>query len=99
MIMLVLVCMPPVPFMVGPETRTYWIRILRWVVESAALVVTFFVFYRVCFEQQRFRRLIQALARLIPLSTGLSNRQVLILIARSGELIGNLSIITLVSVF
>ena len=99
MIMLVLVCMRPVPFMVGPETRTYWIRILRWVVESAALVVTFFVFYRVCFEQQRFRRLIQALARLIPLSTGLSNRQVLILIARSGELIGNLSIIPCALVF
>jgi hypothetical protein len=93
MIMLILVCMHPVPFMVGPETRTHWIRVLRWTVESGALAVTFFVFYRVCFEQHRFRRLIQELATLIPKTTGLSNRQLLILIARSGELIGNLSII------
>jgi hypothetical protein len=98
-ILLVIVCIQPVPFMVGSETRTYWVRVLRWIVESSALLVTFFVFYRVCFEQRRFRRLIQALANLVPKTSGLSNRQLLILIARSGEQVGNLSTIPCALVF
>jgi hypothetical protein len=85
--------------MVGPEPRTYAVRWLRWIVESGALLVTFQVFWRVYFEQRRFRRLITDLTGLIPAETGLSNRQVLILIARSGEVIKNLSIIPCALVF
>jgi hypothetical protein len=56
--MLTALCLQPVPFFVGPETHSYAVRVLRWIIEGAALLITFFLFHRVCYEQYRFRKLV-----------------------------------------
>jgi hypothetical protein len=89
--MLAALCLQPVPFLVGPETHSYAVRVLRWIVEATALLVTFFLFHRVCYEQYRFRKLVQALEALIAENTGLSNRQLVVLIAEASEPVANLS--------
>ena len=84
-------CLQPVPYLVGPETHWYAVRVLRWIVEGTALLVTFFLFHRVCYEQYRFRMLVQDLETLITENTGLSNRQLVVLVAEASEPVANLS--------
>jgi hypothetical protein len=89
--MLTALCLQPVPFFVGPETHSYAVRVLRWIVEGAALLITFFLFHRVCYEQYRFRKLVGDLEALVTENTGLSNRQLVVLIAEASEPVANLS--------
>ena len=51
----------PVPFLVGPQAMSFKMRYFEWIVASIALVCTFLVFHRVCYEQWRFRCLIEDL--------------------------------------
>ena len=91
--MLIALCLQPVPFLVGPETHAYAMRVLRWIVEGVALLVTFALFHRVCYEQYRFRMLVEDLEALIAKDTGLSNRQLVVLIAEASEPVANLSLL------
>jgi hypothetical protein len=89
--MLIALCLQPVPFLVGPETHSYAVRVLRWIVEGAALLITFLLFHRVCYEQYRFRKLVEDLETLVTKNTGLSNRQLVVLIAEASDPVANLS--------
>jgi hypothetical protein len=97
--MLTALCLQPVPFLVGPETHSYAVRVLRWIVEGAALLITFFLFHRVCYEQYRFRKLVRDLEALVTENTGLSNRQLVVLIAEASEPVANLSFLPCVLIF
>jgi hypothetical protein len=86
------VCLHPTAYLLGPETiSTLW-RTTRWLVESTALLVIFLVIHRVCYEQFRFRKLIEGLAGLIEVPAALSNRQLLILLAEASTPIANLAL-------
>ncbi len=89
--MLTALCLQPVPFLVGPETHAYATRVLRWMVEGAALLITFLLFHRVCYEQHRFRVLVEDVEALVTKNTGLSNRQLVVLIAEASDPVANLS--------
>jgi hypothetical protein len=90
-LLLIVVIGQPVPFLVGPQAMSFEMRYFEWLIASLALIVTSFVFHRVCYEQWRFRRLIEELRGLIKEATGLSNRQVVLLIADASVAIANLS--------
>ena len=49
-LMLIAICLQPVPFLVGPTTLSYGWRVALWLVSVGALLVTFFLFHRTCFE-------------------------------------------------
>lgn len=69
----------------------YAVRVLRWMVEGAALLITFLLFHRICYEQYRFRKLVGDLEALVIENTGLSNRQLVVLIAEASEPVASLS--------
>jgi hypothetical protein len=98
--MLLAICAQPVPFLVGAETNSYHFRIIRWAMEVLALIVTFLVFHRICYEQYRFRNLIQSLETLVPqLEVGLSNRQLLVVIAKASEAVSDLALVPCAMIF
>jgi uncharacterized membrane protein len=99
LLMLVVICMQPTSFLVGPETRSYQMRVFKWMLEGSALGITFCVFHRICFEQWRFRCLVEQLRSLITERTGLSNRQLVLLIADASVPVAHLSLTPCALVF
>jgi hypothetical protein len=91
LLLLVVIIAQPIPFLIGPQAMSFEMRCVEWMVAACALVCTFFVFHRVCYEQWRFRLLIDELRSLIEEPTGLSNRQLALLIADASIPIVNLS--------
>jgi hypothetical protein len=77
--------------LLGAETLSTEWRTLRWIVESLALIVIFAVFHRVCYEHYRFRMLVHEVVPLINSPVALSNRQLLVLLAKSSTSIANLA--------
>jgi hypothetical protein len=98
--MLLAICAQPVPFLVGPATLSYGWRVVFWIVSVAALLVTFSLFHRICYEQHRFRMLIQQLQALIPNpDLGISNRQLVLVLSKASEQVANLTIVPCTLVF
>jgi hypothetical protein len=98
--MFLAICIQPVPFLVGPTTHSYGWRIALWLVSVGALVVTFSLFHRTCYEQYRFRKLIEGLGKLVPQADlGVSNRQVAFLVAEGSKPVANLTIVPCALVF
>jgi hypothetical protein len=99
-LMLAAICLQPVPFLVGPTTLSHHWRIAFWLVSVVALVVTFGLFHRTCYEQHRFRILVQALGKLFPnQELGISNRQLVLLLAKASESVANLTMVPCAMVF
>jgi len=92
MLLIGAICAQPDVYFVGSETRTPILRAFRSLVETLAILFSFGVFYRVCFEQLRFRRLIKSLSELTSIAqTGLSNRRIVVILSEASEPITRLS--------
>jgi hypothetical protein len=99
-LMLIAICLQPVPFLVGPTTLSYGWRVALWLVSVGALLVTFSLFHRTCYEQHRFRKLVHQLQELIPNpDLGISNRQLALVLAKASEPVTNLTIVPCALVF
>ena len=99
-LMLIAICLQPVPFLVGPTTLSYGWRVALWLVSVGALLVTFSLFHRTCYEQHRFRKLVHQLQELIPNpDLGVSNRQLALVLAKASEPVTNLTIVPCALVF
>ena len=99
-LMLAAICLQPVPFLVGPTTLSYHWRLVFWLVSVVALLVTFSLFHRTCYEQHRFRMLVEALEKLVPnQELGISNRQLVTVLAKASEPVANLTMVPSAMVF
>jgi hypothetical protein len=99
-VMLAAICLQPVPFLVGPTTFSYHWRVVFWLVSVIALLVTFSLFHRTCYEQHRFRILVEALEELVPnQELGISNRQLVAMLAKASEPVANLTMVPSAMVF
>jgi hypothetical protein len=98
--MLVAICLQPVPYLVGTAPLSWGGRVLFWLVSIAALLVTFALFHRTCYEQHRFRLLIEGLRALVPNpDLGISNRQLVVVLSKASEPVANLTIVPCALVF
>jgi hypothetical protein len=98
--MLLAICLQPVPFLVGPGTLSYGWRVVFWFINVGALLVTFSLFHRTCYEQYRFRMLVQELQALVTNpNLGISNRQLVLVLSKSSEPVANLTIVPCAMLF
>jgi hypothetical protein len=98
--MLAAICLQPVPYLVGTAPLSWGGRVLFWLVSITALLVTFALFHRTCYEQHRFRLLIEGLRALVPNpDLGISNRQLVVVLSKASEPVANLTIVPCALVF